>query len=62
MEKKRNVVLIGILLIPVINWGFMEWYNALMPSLFGVREVTFWEILSLGFFVRMFATCSIKIN
>jgi hypothetical protein len=40
-------VLLVTLLIGVFGWVFMILWNALIPEIFGVRAITYWQALGL---------------
>lgn len=56
MEKYRSISVIIYLLVAfsVTGYGVYVLWNWLMPSIFSLREITFYEALGLNFLAKMF--------
>jgi len=48
-----KVVGIGIVALGVFGWVLKSLWNWLMPELFGVRSITYWQALGLWFLGRL---------
>lgn len=56
MEKYKSISVIIYLLVAfsVTGYGVYVLWNWLMPSIFSLREITFYEALGLNFLAKMF--------
>lgn len=53
-SKSASVVLYIILAFLITGYGVYILWNWLMPSIFSLREISFYEALGLNFLAKMF--------
>lgn len=56
MERNKSVSVFIYLIVAfsVTGYGVYVMWNWLMPSIFNLREITFYEALGLNFLAKMF--------
>ena len=45
--KMAKILLMALIAVTVVGFVVMELWNALMPQIFGLRTLTFWQALGL---------------
>ena len=56
MEKNKSISVFIYLIVAftITGYGVYTMWNWLMPSIFNLREITFYEALGLNFLAKMF--------